>query len=214
MARKTRSKAFYQRRSNNSTENLRQRRHTNRSRRRGRKKRFLFLKIFCILLIFLAIYQYRVSKVEVSINKAVEAIKEADLKKQETYFDKLADINQTLAASYSDDSSQKEEFLKTLYENLDLKIKSEEKTEKGTLVQVEVSNIDFIKVFDTIKKDDPNFHRDYINALEKESKDKIKKDAQLLLKRRFTGYKIYEDRDFIDGILGGSLKYAKDKVSL
>lgn len=209
MANKSRSEIFYQEAANKSMRENRYKKNVNRRGPRPKKNKHLGLKILGILVLIFVLYQYRVGKAEVSINKAVASVKDADIKKQEEYFEKLGQINEDLAESYSDDQKEREDFLKASYANLDVNIKSEEKSDKGLVVIVEVSNTDPIAVLDRVKKDDPNFHRAYMDALSKESKNKNKKEAKLLLKRKFTGYKIYEDRDFVDGILGGALKYSK-----
>lgn len=212
MAKKTRSQEFYERTSRNPKENSGKKRHSNRSRRnRERRKKLSLLKILGIGLIIFALYQYRVGKPQVTIDKAVASIKDGDIKKQEEYFDRLGKMDEILASAYSEDDKEKEEFLKATYSNLEVKVKSEEKTDQGLMVHVEVSNIDFIDVLDSLKKEDPNFHRAYMDALEKEAKNKNKKEAKLLLKRKFTGYDIYEDKEFVNGILGGTLKNAENK---
>lgn len=204
MAKKTRSEAFYERKAEEAHRKQGRQQSHKRRKKRSRSKAPIFLLVLGVIVLIFSLYQLHVRKPEVTISKAISTIKDGDLKKQEDYFDKISNINEILGSSYSEDEKEKDDFLKANYSNLDVKIKSQEKTEKGVMVHVEVSNINFIEVLDTIKNEDTNFHRTYIDALEKGNKNK--KEAKLLLKRRFSGYKIYESREFVDAILGGALE--------
>ncbi|MGO3018519.1 MAG: hypothetical protein ACTIH2_05130 [Anaerococcus sp.] len=206
MAKKRRNEDIYEIRSKQAHRNQRRRQSHKKRKKRPKSKAHLFLIGLVAIVLTLFFYQLYIRKPEVTINKAVLAIKDDDLKKQEDYFDKISNINEILGSAYSEDEEEREEFLKSNYSNLEVKVKSKEKTENGLIVKVEVSNIDFLEVLDSIKTDDSSFHRTYMQALEKENIEKNKTEAKLILKRRFSGYKIYEDKDFVDGILGGVLK--------
>lgn len=206
MAKKRRNEDIYEIRSKQAHRNQRRRQSHKKRKKRPKSKAHLFLIGLVAIVLTLFFYQLYIRKPEVTINKAVLAIKDDDLKKQEDYFDKISNINEILGSAYSEDEEEREEFLKSNYSNLEVKVKSKEKTANGLIVKVEVSNIDFLEVLDSIKTDDSSFHRTYMQALEKENIEKNKTEAKLILKRRFSGYKIYEDKDFVDGILGGVLK--------
>lgn len=206
MAKKRRNEDIYEIRSKQAHRNQRRRQSHKKRKKRPKSKAHLFLIGLVAIVLTLFFYQLYIRKPEVTINKAVLAIKDGDLKKQEDYFDKISNINEILGSAYSEDEEEREEFLKSNYSNLEVKVKSKEKTANGLIVKVEVLNIDFLEVLDSIKTDDSSFHRTYMQALEKENIEKNKTEAKLILKRRFSGYKIYEDKDFVDGILGGVLK--------
>lgn len=186
-------------------------RKSNRRRKRTRSKiPVLFLILSFALLIFL-VYLYHSTRPEVVIDGVVESIKNADLTRQEKVFDRLSNINEILASSFSENEEDKDKFLKSNYNNLSIKIKSEKETENGLMVNLEVSNVDFIEVLDSIKEDQSNFVRKYLESLENENQKKHTKEATLLLKRKFFKYKIYESPEFVDAILGGALqKYKKE----
>lgn len=234
MARKKRSEQFYQsRRSQQRSPRVekdfsdrkkldrqgrkpdrRARPQKNARRRKRRRRRIAAPYLFIFLLIFVlpfSIYQARAANPKNTLDKAVKAIEEADYVEQGKYFDRLDIINQVLSDSYSDKEEEGQEFVKSNYANLNVDIKNKKKTKNGLEVEVEVTNVNYIDVFDKVRKRNPsNLHKEYMSALSSESEKKSSQTARLIFKRRFSGYKIYESKEFVNAILGGALDYADD----
>ncbi|MDO4671962.1 MAG: hypothetical protein Q4A76_03545 [Porphyromonadaceae bacterium] len=205
MSKKKRSEIFY-----NNIENHQRYNFKKKSNRNNKKRLVLALFGMLIFTIFI-IFQIYINNPEVSIEKAVKAIKDYDYAAQENYLDEIKTINQILANSYSNDDKEKEEFIKANYKNLLVEVKDKEKTKIGLVVTTEVTNVNYIDVFDKVSKTNPeNFHQAYIKALENKEEDKTQQTSKLILKRKLTGYKIYESREFIDGILGGALENVEE----
>lgn len=83
-------------------------------------------------------------------------------------------MDEILASAYSEDD-MKRKNLKATYSNLEVKVKSEEKTDQGLMVHVEVSNIDFIDVLDSEKKTSQLPWKISYRCLRKGQQNKIKK---------------------------------------
>ncbi|EEB36576.1 hypothetical protein ANHYDRO_00566 [Anaerococcus hydrogenalis DSM 7454] len=132
-----------------------------------------------------------------------------DYDKQNKYFDKIVKVEDVLKESYSTNKKEQEEFLKANFKNLHVLVKDKKKTKDGLEVDVEVSNVCYIDVFDNLKKD--RLHETFIKELSDEKQEKKTVRAKLLLDKKFSYYKIYESRDFVNGILGGALKYSEDE---
>lgn len=181
-------------------------------RKRKSKVRLLvnrLLIIFIILFLPFFIFEIFVNTPEKSIEKATLAIKDADLENQKKYFDRMDKINKILKTSYSKNTNQQDEFLKANYKNLKIEIKDKKRTREGLVVEVEISNVDYIDVFEKMDVDGKkDVHSQYMNKL-KTTKQREKTRAKLILEKKLGHYKIYESRKFVDGILGGALKYAK-----
>ena len=215
MPRKKRSEAFAEKsqrnkkRSQKSVRTSRNRRKELR-RKKYRQRRIISLIVFVLILLSpLFIYQKFINTPQRSINKAVDAIKELDYETENKYFDKLVKVEDVLKKSYSLNKKEQEEFLKANFKNLKVEVKDEKKTKDGLEVDVEVSNVCYIDVFDSLKKD--KLHKTFVRELADEKQDKKTKRAKLLMDKKFSYYKIYESRDFVDGILGGALKYSEDE---
>lgn len=214
MTRKKRSEAFLEKSQTN-------RQHTNKynnkkiqDKRRNRRKRkqrdrlIKLLLVFIILMIPLFLYQKFINTPQRTINKAVSSIKNLDYEKQEKYFDKITNVEDILKKSYSSDKKEQEEFLKANFANLKVDVKGKKKTKDGLEVEVDVTNISYVDVYDNLKNKDTNVHATYIKNLSNDKQNKLTIRAKLLLEKKFTYYKIYESRDFVNGLLGGALKYS------
>lgn len=178
-------------------------------RKRG-KKINIFTLVLLILIILspLLIYQKFINTPQRTINKAVESIQKLDYEEQEKYFDKLVKVEDVLKESYSTDKKEQEEFLKANFSNLKVDIISQKKTKDGLEVIVDVTNICYVDIYDKLEHKDEDIHKEYVKKLENQNQDKLTTTAKLILDKKFTYYKIYESRDFVNGILGGALKYS------
>ena len=180
----------------------------NRRKRKQRDSLIKLLLVFIILMIPLFLYQKFINTPQRTINKAVSSIKNLDYEKQEKYFDKITNVEDILKKSYSSDKKEQEEFLKANFANLKVDVKGKKRTKDGLQVEVDVTNISYVDVYDNLKNKDTNVHATYIKKLSNDNQDKLTIRAKLLLDKKFTYYKIYESRDFVNGILGGALKYS------
>ena len=214
MTRKKRSEAFLEKSQTN-------RQHTNKynnkkiqDKKRNRRKRkqrdslIKLLLVFKILMIPLFLYQKFINTPQRTIKRAVSSIKNLDYEKQEKYFDKITNVEDILKKSYSSDKKEQEEFLKANFANLKVDVKSKKRTRDGLEVEVDVTNISYVDVYDNLKNKDTNVHATYIKNLSNDKQNKLTVRAKLLLEKKFTYYKIYESRDFVNGLLGGALKYS------
>ena len=214
MTRKKRSEAFLEksqtnRQNTNKYNNKKiQDKRRNRRKRKQRDSLIKLLLVFIILMIPLFLYQKFINTPQRTINKAVSSIKNLDYEKQEKYFDKITNVEDILKKSYSSDKKEQEEFLKANFANLKVDVKSKKRTRDGLEVEVDVTNISYVDVYDKLKNKDTNVHTTYIKNLSNDKQNKLTIRAKLLLEKKFTYYKIYESRDFVNGILGGALKYS------
>lgn len=214
MTRKKRSEAFLEKSQTNrqNTNKYNNKKIQDKKRiRRKRKQRDSLIKllfVFIILMIPLFLYQKFINTPQRTINKAVASIKNLDYENQEKYFDKITNVEDILKKSYSSDKKEQEEFLKANFANLKVDVKGKKKTKDGLEVEVDVTNISYVDVYDNLKNKDTNVHATYIKKLSNEKQNKLTIRAKLLLEKKFTYYKIYESRDFVNGILGGALKYS------
>ena len=214
MTRKKRSEAFLEksqtnRQNTNKYNNKKiQDKRRNRRKRKQRDSLIKLLLVFIILMIPLFLYQKFINTPQRTINKAVSSIKNLDYEKQEKYFDKITNVEDILKKSYSSDKKEQEEFLKANFANLKVDVKGKKKTKDGLEVEVDVTNISYVDVYDNLKNKDTNVHATYIKNLSNDKQNKLTIRAKLLLEKKFTYYKIYESRDFVNGLLGGALKYS------
>lgn len=214
MTRKKRSEAFLEkshpnRQNTNKYNNKKiQDKRRNRRKRKQRDSLIKLLLVFIILMIPLFLYQKFINTPQRTINKAVVSIKNLDYEKQEKYFDKITNVEDILKKSYSSDKKEQEEFLKANFANLKVDVKGKKKTKDGLEVEVDVTNISYVDVYDNLKNKDTNVHATYIKNLSNDKQNKLTIRSKLLLEKKFTYYKIYESRDFVNGILGGALKYS------
>lgn len=214
MTRKKRSEAFLEKshpnRQNTNKYNNKKIQDKKRIRRK-RKQRDRLIKlllVFIILMIPLFLYQKFINTPQRTIKRAVSSIKNLDYEKQEKYFDKITNVEDILKKSYSSDKKEQEEFLKANFANLKVDVKGKKKTKDGLEVEVDVTNISYVDVYDNLKNKDTNVHATYIKNLSNDKQNKLTIRAKLLLDKKFTYYKIYESRDFVNGLLGGALKYS------
>lgn len=214
MTRKKRSEAFLEksqpnRQNSNKYNNKKiQDKRRNRRKRKQRDRLIKLLLVFIILMIPLFLYQKFINTPQRTIKRAVSSIKNLDYEKQEKYFDKITNVEDILKKSYSSDKKEQEEFLKANFANLKVDVKSKKRTRDGLEVEVDVTNISYVDVYDNLKNKDTNVHATYIKNLSNDKQNKLTIRAKLLLEKKFTYYKIYESRDFVNGILGGALKYS------
>ncbi|NVF11105.1 hypothetical protein HV819_03745 [Anaerococcus sp. AGMB00486] len=212
MAKKKRSEIFAEKSRERKTSPYQK--HDRNKRRNIRKKknkrngiiRLLVIGILIISPFFL--YEKFYNTPQRSIDKAVLSIKEQDIKAQEKYFDKVSKINKVLSESYSSELPEQKEFLKANYANLKVSVKDIKKASDGLEVEVDVKNVCYIDVFDTLNPKDKNLHKSFVRELSNENQTIEENTAKLILDKKLSYYKIYESRDFINAILGGALKYA------
>lgn len=214
MTRKKRSEAFLEksqtnRQNTNKYNNKKiQDKKRNRRKRKQRDSLIKLLLVFIILMIPLFLYQKFINTPQRTINKAVASIKNLDYENQEKYFDKITNVEDILKKSYSSDKKEQEEFLKANFANLKVDVKGKKKTKDGLEVEVDVTNISYVDVYDNLKNKDTNVHATYIKNLSNDKQNKLTIRSKLLLEKKFTYYKIYESKDFVNGLLGGALKYS------
>lgn len=214
MTRKKRSEAFLEKSQTNrqNTNKYNNKKIQDKKRiRRKRKQRDSLIKllfVFIILMIPLFLYQKFINTPQRTINKAVSSIKNLDYENQEKYFDKITNVEDILKKSYSSDKKEQEEFLKANFANLKVDVKGKKKTKDGLEVEVDVTNISYVDVYDNLKNKDTNVHATYIKNLSNDKQNKLTIRSKLLLEKKFTYYKIYESKDFVNGLLGGALKYS------
>lgn len=214
MTRKKRSEAFLEksqtnRQNTNKYNNKKiQDKRRNRRKRKQRDRLIKLLLVFIILMIPLFLYQKFINTPQRTIKRAVSSIKNLDYEKQEKYFDKITNVEDILKKSYSSDKKEQEEFLKANFANLKVDVKGKKKTKDGLEVEVDVTNISYVDVYDNLKNKDTNVHATYIKNLSNDKQNKLTIRSKLLLEKKFTYYKIYESKDFVNGLLGGALKYS------
>lgn len=182
--------------------------------KRRRKKRLRTQRLLAIavsLFVIVIISVFAVKKLSMSdkeyVAKAMESVKNADIKSQQKYFDQMANISNTMSNSYANDNSKKEEFLKSAFSNLDYRIDKIEKTDKGITVTMEISNNDYMKIYRRTKRQNKNtgaFDKIYFENLRKDKNFKKNKCTLLIVKGVFSK-KIYESAEFINACIGGAI---------
>lgn len=179
------------------------------------RKVYIFPYLIMILLIVaipFGIYQLYVSNVDRSVDKLTEAIKTHDTSYIENKTDRLPIILDVFENSYSEDSDKQEQFYENSFKNLDIKVIDQEKKSKGKEVTLEVSNVNYIDVFEKLPDDEKEdkLHNDYMVALSDSNQEKNTRQATVYFERKISGYKFKESREFVNAILGGALEYADD----
>lgn len=184
--------------------------HTRPKRRRMSVLPYLIMAIL-IIGIPLGIYQIYVSNVDRSVKKLEEAIRTEDMAYLEENTDRLPLILDVLKKSYSEDGAKQEDFYKNMFENLDIEVINQEKNKLGKDVKVKVINVNYIDAYDSIEEmdDESKIHQAYMELLASPSTQSSEIESSLYLKRKFSGYEIYESKEFINAILGGALEYAE-----
>lgn len=187
------NKKVYSKKTNRKRNNIRRKRRSNRG----------LVYIFFIIVIALIGFTVTKKSPEETFNSGIEAIKDADISQQEEIFDKMDEVSQIMAKYYSDDKNIQEEFLKSAFYNLDAKIVSVEENKNGVYIIAEISNVNYMKIYN-----DLNYSADldsiYFDSLKNSSKLE-KREAEVLLIKKFHGYKICESEEFINACIGGAL---------
>lgn len=178
-----------------------------------RRRPFILPYVIMALLILgipIGIYKIYVSNIDRNITKLEEAIKMEDMTYLEKNTDRLPLILDVLKKSYSEDENKQEDFYENIFSNLDIEVLDQTRKSRGKEVKVKVTNVNYIDVYDSIEDidDDEKIHQAYIELLNSPSTDRSENEATLFFKRKFSGYDIYESRDFINAILGGALEKA------
>lgn len=170
-----------------------------------------FIMALLIIGIPLGIYQLYISNVDRTVEGLTMAIKTEDMAYLEEKTDRLPMILDVFKKSYSEDQNKQNEFYSNSFENLEIKVIDESKKQMGKEVKVEVTNVNYIDVYDLVddESDEDMIHRQYMELLASPTSPKHTYEASIYLKRRFNGYEIYETREFINAILGGALSYAE-----
>lgn len=160
----------------------------------------------------LGIYEMYQSNVDRNIKRLEEALRDYDVDYLEANTDRLPIILDVLKKSYSEDTTKQDDFYKNNFSNLEINVIESMKSSRGKEVRVEVANVNYVDVFDKIPDDesDDKTHTDYMAALSDPNQERNIYEADLYLERKFSGYRIYESRDFINAILGGALDYADE----
>lgn len=183
------------------------------------RKVYIFPYIIIALLIIgipFAIYQLYISNVNRNVDKLTEAIQNQDMEYLEKKTDRLPIILDVLEKSYSEDPNKQKEFYDNNFKNLKVKVIDESKKSNGKEVTIEVSNVNYIDVFEKLPEDadDVKLHKDYMVALSDPNQELNTRKATVYFERKFNGYKFNESREFVNAILGGALEYAEDGEDL
>ena len=184
-----------------------------------RRKVYIFPYIVILLLIVgipFAIYQLYISNIDRSVDKLAEAIKTYDQDYLEDKTDRLPIILDVLEKSYSEDPNKQKEFYENNFKNLEVRVIDESKKSKGKEVTIEVSNVNYIDVFEKLpdEMNDDKLHNDYMVALSDSNQELNTRKATVYFERKISGYKFDESREFVNAILGGALEYADDGEDL
>ncbi|MDO4662184.1 MAG: hypothetical protein Q4B36_03505 [Tissierellia bacterium] len=206
-----RSERFYanknqNRKLNNPHKNKKYRKTSPRRRyniRRKRRNNKGLVYVFFIFVIALIAFTVTKKSPEETFNSGIEAIKEANISKEEKIFDKMDEVSQTMAKYYSDDKSVQDEFLKSAFYNLDAKIVSVKESKNGIYIIAEISNVNYMKIYNDLDYS-ADLDSVYFDSL-KNSSNVEKTEAEVLLVKKFHGYKICESEEFINACIGGAL---------
>lgn len=168
--------------------------------------RRFFIAFLLLFILAIAIFFLTSKNPQQSIDAAMESIKEMNVKKQNDYFEKIDEITATLQESYIGKESRSNEFAKAVFENLEYKIEKIEKNKDGTLkAYLEIKNSDFVDVYNNTNKKSEDFYSEYLKNLRNPKNKKIKTECELILVKKFHGYRIFESEEFVSGILGGEV---------
>ena len=179
-----------------------------------KRRRFSILPYVLLVILVVIIGSVVYYLINFNVNRNIEnlekAIKTNDVAYLEEKTDRLPIILDVLKKSYSDDSVKEEEFYNSNFINLDLEVLEVIKVPKGKEVRLNIKNVNYIEMYDTIA-DDPDqtkVHNNYIKALANPNHDRTVTEAKVFLQRSLRGYKVYETKEFINAILGGALDKA------
>ena len=184
-------------------------RHTPPKRRRVHILPYVIMALL-IIGIPMSIYHIYQTNVDRNMRELTEAIASFDQDYLEENTDRLPIILDVLKKSYSEEVGKQEEFYDNLFKNLEITVLDQEKKGSGLEVKVSVTNVNYIDVFDKIpeSESEEKIHADYMLALANPDQEKHTHEAKIFLQRKFSGFKIYESRNFINAIIGGALDYA------
>lgn len=180
-------------------------------RRRERRRKFLALGIIILLLIVLAFTFFK-NSTKRQISKMTAAIKTNDTAYLEKKMDKMDEIIKALGESYSEDEKEVKEFLASNFKNLTIEYVGEEKTDGGKEVSLDISNVNYIDIYDSLGAN-PS-HKVYMDKLANENSPKNKTSVKILIKKSLFRNQIYESRPFVNAILGGALDHTDRKEGL
>ncbi|WP_243342310.1 hypothetical protein [Anaerococcus sp. AGMB09787] len=180
-------------------------------RRRERRRKFLALGIIILLLIVLAFTFFK-NSTKRQISKMTAAIKTNDTAYLEKKMDKMDEIIKALGESYSEDEKEVKEFLASNFKNLTIEYVGEEKTDGGKEVSLDISNVNYIDIYDSLGAN-PS-HKVYMDKLANENSPKNKTSVKILIKKSLFRNQIYESRPFVNAILGKALDYTDRKEGL
>lgn len=141
------------------------------------------------------------------VKNIANAIRENNMTYLKDKTDSLDKIIKTLGESYSKDEKEASEFLENNFKNLTVDYLKEEKVDGGREISLDVSNINYIDVYDSLKD---KSHQAYIKKLGDENTPKKKSTVKIFVKSSLFKNKIYESRPFVNAILGKALDYVKD----
>lgn len=196
-------------------------RNSKRNIHRKPKRRKVYILPYIVILLLIvgipfAIYQLYISNIDRSVDKLAEAIKTYDQDYLEDKTDRLPIILDVLEKSYSEDPNKQKEFYENNFKNLEVRVIDESKKSKGKEVTIEVSNVNYIDVFEKLpdEMNDDKLHNDYMVALSDSNQELNTRKATVYFERKISGYKFDESREFVNAILGGALEYADDGEDL
>lgn len=178
-------------------------------RRRKKRRREAIIRLASSLALILVII-FAVSKLFNSNKKTVAKIETAIKTNDRDYIDKNMDrlglIMDALRTSYSEDENEGKEFLNNCFKNLKLTYIEEKKVTGGKEITLEIENINYVDVYNSLGED--KSHKTYMNLLADEKSPKKKARVTIFVRNKVFKKKIYESRPFVNAILGGALDYA------
>ncbi|MDO5047058.1 MAG: hypothetical protein Q4D88_00765 [Anaerococcus sp.] len=179
-----------------------------RMERRKREKRLRIGGLLLILILILTLILSLRSKSKSQVDKFTKAIKGYDINYLEDKSDRMALIMDVLGKSYSNDEAKAKEFIASNFTNLTVEYVGEEKKDGGKEVSLDISNVNYIDVYDSL--DINKNHEDYMERLKDEKSPRANAKVTIFIKNSLFGYEIFESRAFVNAILGGALDYVKE----
>lgn len=178
-------------------------------RRRKKRRREAIIRLLTSLALIVVII-FAVSKLFNSNKKTVAKIETAIKTNDRDYIDKNMDrlglIMDALRTSYSEDENEGKEFLNNCFKNLKLTYIEEKKVTGGKEITLEIENINYVDVYNSLGED--KSHKTYMSLLADEKSPKKKARVTIFVRNKVFKKKIYESRPFVNAILGGALDYA------
>lgn len=183
-----------------------------RAERRRRERRRKFLALGIIFLLIILAFTFFKNSTKRQISKMTAAIKTNDTAYLEKKMDKMDEIIKALGESYSEDEKEVKEFLASNFKNLTIEYVDEEKTDGGKEVSLDISNVNYIDIYDSLGAN-PS-HKAYMDKLSNENSQQNKTSVKILIKKSLFRNQIYESRPFVNAILGGALDHTDRKEGL